>query len=1015
MTDLLDEQLAIRDDLSDFLEADLIGPGTADEVLKVAPLDKYVTGILYPQLEDSQNVDPEVQEGDEDDGGDGSADPAIAMSNVQYPSSAGISFATAADIEELTVSVQVARYAKAEEGGWAREAIGPVDVGIPAGATNSDKVKVIAGLKVYWQVREVAEGARSVTVVLMNTQTARRGLKDAASFFQTSFSVVSTRGDGAPFVARREKVDISDEDQETNRLLYRDAPEFAIGHGCAADWVQKPGTRTASRVSATFLPQREVPIVESNPDIDVGRLGFRELSTAARQDVVANLRAFLGEYDSWIGKRELEVAMLDDELAKTAAEHLGECRKAKERIDEGIAVLEDEPAAFRAFQLANRAMADQMEKGASGAGEPQAAWRPFQLAFVLLAIPSMVDGTHPDRMIADLLWFPTGGGKTEAYLALFAFTVFHRRISKGGAGGTTAIMRYTLRLLTSQQFERAAKVICACELIRKSEGDLGADPISLGLFVGSDSTPSTIAQAKASLKRLRNNARVGTKNPVQLHRCPWCDVPLEHVNYVTPDDPSRLQIECREPSCEFKDGLPVFVVDEDLYRVQPSLVIGTVDKFAALPWRPEVGNLFNLDDPAVPPPELIIQDELHLISGPLGTMTGLYETAIDMLAERDGIRPKVIASTATIRRARAQSEQLFARDMRQFPPPGLDPGHSWFATVAPADKVGTRRYVGLMAPGVSHATLLIRAYAALLQEAGTHERGPALDPYWTMIGYFNSLRVLGAARMQVQDDVREWLETIAGDEARQLREPVELTSRIDSADIPKRLKEMEVALPSEYALDVVLATNMISVGVDVDRLGLMAVMGQPQGAAEYIQATSRVGRKYPGLVISLLNAARSRDRSHYEGFCGFHSALYRSVEATSVTPFSPRARDRGLHAVLVALARLRIDGLRDNEDASSAPAHVAELEAVKDAIVARVKVIDPAQVDGTDQDLRRIIGEWLAYAEERPGLVYESLDEKDFALLTTAAPDLEQEGFSTMWSLRNVDAVSNLHWASGLR
>jgi ATP-dependent helicase YprA (DUF1998 family) len=629
---------------------------------------------------------------------------------------------------------------------------------------------------------------------------------------------------------------------------------------------------------------------------------------------------------------------------------------------------------------------------------------------VLLAIPSIVDRTHPDREVAELLWFPTGGGKTEAYLGLFAFTVFHRRITReGGGAGVTAIMRYTLRLLTSQQFERASRVICACDRIRRKEGDLGSEPISIGLFVGSDSTPSNLKQAKDSLKRLRTGKKVRTKNPVQLHRCPWCNSSFTHENYALHEDPKRLQIECRDPSCDFKGGLPIWVVDEDLYRVRPSLIIGTVDKFAALPWRPQVGNLFNLDHPTDPPPDLVIQDELHLISGPLGTMTGLYETAVDLLGTEDDVPPKVIASTATIRRAKDQSRHLFDRGMRQFPPPGLDPGDSWFATVAPENEVGARRYVGLMAPGVSHTILMIRSYAALLHRAATHPLDAAVDPYWTLIGYFNSLRVLGAARMQVQDDVHEWLKVAAGDgERRVLGDSVELTSRIDSAEIPTRLNDLEVELPNPDSLDVVLATNMISVGVDINRLGLMVMMGQPQAAAEYIQATSRVGRKHPGLVVTLLNAARSRDRSHYEAFAGFHTALYRSVEASSVTPFSPRARDRGLHAVLVALARLRITSLRENDQAGAVAAHLDELGEICEAIVRRVKGVDDEEEAATRDQLKKIVDEWTLRAEDEPGLVYESVNGEKAALLSTAAPDLEQQAFSTMWSLRNVDAVSNL-------
>jgi hypothetical protein len=1011
-TELLGNQDAVRDDLCEALQSDLIGPASDEELLEEAPLDRYVTGILYPLIRDGNEIDPEAQDDVADDDGDRAADPAVAMSNIQYPTSAGISFAVAPEVDEIRVLVEAARYEETDEG-WQRKQVGPLELSVPVGATDADRDEVTTGLQLYHRVRDEREGARSVTLVLLNTLEGEAGRKDPASFFQVSFKVVGV-DDDTPFVARPAHVEVSDEDLDTNALLYRGTPRFAVGHGCSATWEQRPGTDRAESVEATFLPMHDVAIMESNPDIPSDRLGWDNLADADPAQLVDALQSFVAGYSEWIEARKKEAESLDGQFAATAEDHLRDCEKARDRILAGVEVLREDADARRAFQLANRAMADQMDQ-ASDKDRSTFEWRPFQLAFILLSLPSIVDNSHSDRSIAELLWFPAGGGKTEAYLGLFAFTVFHRRISRGGAGGVTAIMRYTLRLLTAQQFERATRVVCACELIRREEGDLGEEPVSIGLYVGAASTPNTVKKAEEALQKLRSGQEVLTENPCQLSSCPWCNSGLDASrNYAVVGDPAGVEITCRNEECGFAGGpLPVLVVDEDLYLRRPTLVIGTVDKFAGLPWRPAVGNLFNLDDASCPPPELIIQDELHLISGPLGTMTGLYETAVDLLSAEEGAPPKVVASTATIRRAKAQSIGLFAREMRQFPPPGLDPGDSWFATRAPVERVGARRYVGLMAAGVSHATLMIRTYASLIHSAGAHEKDAALDPYWTVVGYFNSLRVLGAARMQVQDDVQDQLEITAenGDGRRLARDPVELTSRVGSGDIPDFLKQMETELPSEYALDVVLATNMISVGVDVDRLGLMVMMGQPQAAAEYIQATSRVGRKHPGLVVTLLNAARSRDRSHYEDFTGFHRTLYRSVEATSVTPFSPRARDRGLHAVLVALARLRVPGLRENEDAAAAPEHRAELERLRDMILSRVAIVDPGELEGTTADLDLIIDRWVGWAEEDPKLRYESPSGKEPALLTAAAPDIDHQGaYPTMWSLRDVDVESNLFW-----
>jgi ATP-dependent helicase YprA (DUF1998 family) len=464
------------------------------------------------------------------------------------------------------------------------------------------------------------------------------------------------------------------------------------------------------------------------------------------------------------------------------------------------------------------------------------------------------------------------------------------------------------------------------------------------------------------------------------------------------------------------------VVDEEIYRVHPTLVIATVDKFAQIAWREETATLFNRDRPGTPPPELIVQDELHLISGPLGTLAGLYETAIDVAADQ----PKVIASTATIRRAKEQGRALFDREVSQFPPAGLDSRDSWFAVESPREEKASRLYVGLMTPSTSQATLLVRAYAALLHHADQVEGDDAVrDAYWTLIGYFNSLRLLAAAELQVHDDVQDRLRLLAeraGADPRPADSYAELTSRVKSSDIPTKLKNLELGLPNE-AFDTVLATNMISVGVDVDRLGLMAVMGQPQTTAEYIQATSRVGRQHPGLVVTLFNAARSRDRSHYEGFVSYHSALYRQVESTSVTPFSARARDRALHAVLVGLTRMVVEEARPNAAAQNIDDYLDRIEEMCEVILTRAESVAPDEAEGTKEDLDYIVDRWRKLASGRDPqrgdapLVYEAPytfkrsqpREADAALLRSYSDEDLEEAFLTLWSLRDVDVESDLY------
>jgi ATP-dependent helicase YprA (DUF1998 family) len=626
-----------------------------------------------------------------------------------------------------------------------------------------------------------------------------------------------------------------------------------------------------------------------------------------------------------------------------------------------------------------------------------------------MCLQGIVDRHHVDRRSADLLWFPTGGGKTEAYLGLIAFTVFLRRARLADhGGGVTVLMRYTLRLLTLQQFERAAALICAMEALRRENPDeLGTEPISIGMWVGASATPNTLEDAQTSLDALKENRTVKKKNPVQLHQCPWCGTVLAAPDYEVDLPSLRMHVRCPDAACDYRTGLPVHLVDEAVYAARPTLIIGTVDKFASLPWRSQTAALFNRDrTDGTPPPELIVQDELHLIAGPLGTLTGLYETVVDLAADS----PKIVASTATIRRATAQGLALFNREVRQFPPAGLDARDSWFAREAPRNAKAARLYVGLLAPGTSQATLLVRAYAALLNGAAALEADAATrDAYWTLVGYFNSLRLLAAAELQVQDDVQDRLEFLArrdGGISRPIDQLTELTSRADSTEIPRSLKQIELSLPATNVVDVLLATNMISVGVDIDRLGLMVVMGQPQTTAEYIQATSRVGRRHPGLVVTLLNAARSRDRSHYETFHAFHNALYREVESSSVTPFSARARDRALHAVLVALARLSIPAARPDDGAAHVEDYLVELRAAADRIVERVEATGASEeVEPTRQALTEIIERWRELARLHPDLLYDTPRRKNVpALLAAFDAPPNDISLPTLWSLRDVDA-----------
>ncbi|WEH33588.1 helicase-related protein [Streptomyces sp. AM 4-1-1] len=1058
---------AVRAELVEQLRTDLLGPGSPDETLtQDPPITTYPIGVLFPRPADGAAEAELSAEAAENDGPDdtpvlrgrkdiedSAPDLGVSLANDRRPSSMGLTFAVDPAVSSaVVVTAEAAVYEPVDPEGrpvaarraearstseqsehWRRRelVLRPVTIDVTEPGTHRPE-PLAEGVVVRALVRRPSgpAGTVTVTVTLINDRRVEeRALQDAFSLFQPRL-VVTALSNRPAFVERPATRGTIDPEQAASRMFHRHAPTFAMGHGCAAAWdwtpppVGAPNVERAaiSEVRTEFLPTHDVLLTDSNPEIDDSALTMHGLATLPDTEVLGALGGLMDGYAAWIDRKEIEAkAFVGTTYESPAREQIQQCRVALARMRSGVRMLGAEPDAMTAFRLANKAMAQQRARGewmrAGRSGEPDITtgrWRPFQVAFMLLCLDGIVTPEHEDRGIADLLWFPTGGGKTEAYLGLIAFTTFLRRMRlKERGAGVTVLMRYTLRLLTLQQFERAAALICAMERIRVQEGNtlLGQEPISIGMWVGQSATPNTLMVAEDSLAELRKGKQLQEKNPVQLHACPWCGTRLDAYQYEVDQQARRMHVCCPDIECEFHDGLPVHLVDEAVYDARPTLVIATVDKFAAMPWRGRTAALFNRDRAdGTPPPELIVQDELHLISGPLGTLTGLYETAVDLLADK----PKVIASTATIRRASQQGKALFNRDVSQFPPAGLDARDSWFAVETPRERKASRLYVGLLTPSTSQSTLLIRTYAALLHRAmRTDTTEEVRDAYWTLVGYFNSLRLLAAAELQVHDDVDAYLEYLAardGVDPRKVRELTELTSRANSSEVPTRLKQIERRLPHDETVDVLLATNMISVGVDVDRLGLMAVMGQPQTTAEYIQATSRVGRRHPGLVAVMLNSARTRDRSHYEGFQHFHSALYREVESTSVTPFSARSRERGLHAVVVALARILIPAARPDDGAGRIDEYRDELETlVGKALADRAEAVDPAEHAATIRSFHEFIDWWAEEAQVHGGLTYEPARGKRAASLLCAFDDeANDRAWPTLWSLRDVDAESAL-------
>lgn len=1055
---------AVRRELVDRLRLELVGPNAEAEELAEAPSSRYLCGILSPAdslMDAAENQTDDSAGGDDDESTGFEVTAPLAQS--MKPSSIGLSFIVEPACTEIQVETTWGSYSpvgekRGDQERWQREAAGDSVVLPLVIDAKRQKRPSLSDPNVYyeWIARDL-KGRTAVSLFLVNRKAKpEKGSDDGVSLFQAVLQVRSTVPGVSPFVAREVEApegQVRLDDTLQDELLYRHERVFAVGHGTAAEWSVSPDGTCADRISTVTIPEFDLPRVIP-PDWDRGGcLDMAKLGGAGSgNEIVEYLMPVAQAYDTWISTRKRELtslqSSLDPDLFGRGQVHLNLCQESLERIRSGLTLIATDPLVFEAFTFANRTMATQRTQAkwaqqwrkaknwSTTHPVERSEWRPFQIAFILQAILSVAQPEHDDRKLADLLWFPTGGGKTEAYLGLSAFTMALRRLRRDqtdpqGGAGVTVIMRYTLRLLTIQQFQRAATLICACELERQANPQKwGEEPFRLGLWVGSGSTPNTFDECE---KVLTAGHTGGGATPVQLVACPWCGSPLDRKDYFAFKKQRRVLIGCSNPRCDFHreknaEGLPAIMEDEEIYRLVPSLVIGTVDKFARIPWMAETGALFGhvtgytkswgfvvegedentqaarqtmaKSQPVhqvnrLLPPELIIQDELHLISGPLGTVVGAYETAIDLLCSRqvDGrmVGPKVIASTATIRKADEQVNGLFERRAVVFPPPGLTAGDSFFAQAQSLEKASGRLYLGVFAPGRSVKTALVRVYSTLLASLGEVDAAPKdLDPYFTMVGYFNSLRELGGAVRLIEDDVRtRILKTLAKPDRpgqkykfakRLLMDTVpELTSRVDSREIPVILDQLDrpytgAPQPKEPPVDVVLASNMISVGVDVGRLGLMVVTGQPKTTAEYIQATSRVGRLHPGLVITVYNWARPRDLSHYERFHPYHAALYRYVEAISVTPFSSRARDRALAGTVIAMVRHRVPGLAHTKSAHKFKLSDPSVALIRKRILDRVTTIDKTiPLEDVTRDLDTILDRWqnealkggLAYGGEK--------------------------------------------------
>jgi hypothetical protein len=1082
---------------------------------------------------------------------------------LSHPSSMGLRFQVRRECGLLTVKASWGRYEtfrREDNDGrkvqWSRripaEKIADIDVRGYSSHTSLPPVQLDEDVTLRIELFP-RDDRVIVELALSNDKVTDMNAPPGDWLFQAKLKVEANSGE-AVFLPTRDVLqpdyDETDEERQRLDLQYRHRLEFAVGRTTSVTWNEPTdangnGIRRAVSVETTWLPTADVP--QTRPgSAGAAITSMRELAELSSEEVGGAFAPLIGGYAEWLDNQRAIAEQLPEHLQEAATNAIAEAELAAGRLREGVEYLSSHSQAMQAFRFMNRAMRNQrihsqvaMRRTADDSesiddalsaiqakGDEAASWRHFQLAFILLQIPALTDPAHPfrsgDAANVELLFFPTGGGKTEAYLGLAAYTFAIRRLqgkvesAEGvldGRDGVAVLMRYTLRLLTSQQFQRATALVCAAELIRQEDPSTwGEKPFTIGLWVGTAVSPKRFEDAKTQVEEVKSgNTKPFGLTVLQLQRCPWCGTKIDpkrdlHVARTA----ERIEVYCgeRRGECPFSsegdaDGsLPILTVDDEIYRHPPTFLLATVDKFARLAREGPAASLFGYVNELCPrhgyrhpdsvglckgashnavkggrqdypkvavqhvdrlrPPDLIIQDELHLITGALGTSVGVFENAIDVLCSyrREGavIRPLIVASTATVRNAEQQVQALYGRGVDMFPPQVLDVRDTYFSKEVPVtDESPGRKYLGVCAHGIRLTLAEIRISEVLLL-AGQKlldEAGAVADPYMTTVAYFSATRELAGMRRYLDDDVTTRVTGKTEPFPRRTNdferlEIGELTSRISSEDIATNLDKLSLPFTERWStkgrqkffedrdaarkagkpeldwgtkpFDVVLATSMLQVGVDVPRLGLMLVVGQPKNTAEYIQASSRVGRdpSKPGLVLSLANWSRPRDMAHFEQFRHYHETFYAQVEALSVTPYSDTAMERGLMGVLVSIARVtqaRTDaGLSPERGAGAILDSMTKAAELIERLTARAltAVEDTAAAEKLRLKLIQRRDRWYGKAEETQGaLFYERVPKNTTAWSLLISPESSlmkpaDQVFVVANSMREVQPELNL-------
>lgn len=944
-------------------------------------------------------------------------------------------------------------------------------------------LKISPRIQIYIRKNENTE-VTIVTVSLINeTIDTKKGGDTERTMFQVLINCTLDNGGSFRKYPRsfESKIELPFEEKKFE-MLHLHKSSYGFGHGCSMIWNDKK--EDVKELSSSFLPQYEIEtmtpdllIKKENSEFEELKIRHVDLVLCKSPDEVKDLiEPMIFAYKNWLEERKLEISeseILSGYYKDVSNENIVEIQKCINRMEEGLQLLSHDSNAFRAFRLANLSMLMQMingrnkREGRAGKDKEdihydpiekiftqdnilsideivldrdrknfsEISWRAFQIGFMLTSISGIVFDEHPDKEIVDLIWFPTGGGKTEAYLVVASFTMLYRRLEDPNNTGCSVLMRYTLRLLTADQFQRASRLMASLEFIRRELPDkLGEEEFSIGLYVGVSTTPNSLKGEEGAQNKYRKIIlNKEEKFPVTF--CPWCGAKFKVLNNIYHGNrlsgkKKELETYCPDTRCEFHNKLPLYFVDEQIYKKSPTLIIGTIDKFVQLSWKPEARRIFGLDKEGKyenDPPNLIIQDEFHLISGPLGTLAGIYEILIEELCTRGNRRPKIIAATATIRDSKRQVLDVFGRNRSAlFPPSGLNMSDNFFSTVKRKENnpVPGKIYVGVFSSAVSKVASQQNVISALLQTTQLlpeEER----DPFWTILSFYNSLRDIGVAKNLSQADIPQQIRNFfishgEGKNQRYIDEStvMELTSRIKNAEVTESLDKLKIAYASnkrrKKAFDLCLASNIIEVGVDIDRLSLMTIIGQPKTTAQYIQVSGRVGRKTeerPGLVVTVLSGFNNRDLSHFEHFMEYHQKLYGQVESTSTTPFSQLSIERGLPAILIGFIRQRFsyDKLGKNFSKVELIKQKEKINEFVRKIFSRAALVDASEREYIENETKRILN-YLIHAQtlnwrddiehSREGLIFEINEDSN---------NHEPGSIPIITSMRNVDMNSRMY------